>query len=209
VGAAALTDVAGLDVAAAERALRDGALAVLPTDTVYGLACAAYRRDACERLYLLKGREGAQPTALVLGSVDNLLQNVLPELLGRSGVLIQRALPGPITLILANPGRRFAYLCGGDPARVGVRVPVLPEPIARLADALGGLAMTSANLPGDPPPATLAEVPAALRAGSAVVVDGGRLPGVASTVVDATGPEPVILREGAQDVASVRELLAG
>jgi L-threonylcarbamoyladenylate synthase len=109
-----------------ERALRAGGLAIVPTDTVYGIGCAAYHRDACRRLYAVKARPREQPTALMLGSVDNLLEHVLPELLGRIGVLCRRVLPGPLTLVVPNPGRRFAYLCGDTPEKIGVRVPHLP-----------------------------------------------------------------------------------
>jgi L-threonylcarbamoyladenylate synthase len=95
-----------------------------------------------------------------------------------------------------NPGGRFAYLCGSTPDRIGVRVPELAPDIAELADAVGGLAMTSANRRGERPPGRLSDVPEELRAVAAVVVDGGTLPGVASTVVDITGPKPVVIRPG-------------
>src|SRR5207342_2094799 len=108
--------------------------AILPTDTVYGVGCAAYHRDACARLYACKARPPEQPTAIVLGTVSNLLENVLPEVMGRAGVLCRRVLPGPVTLVVPNPGRRFAYLCGTTPTRIGVRVPVLAPDVARLAD---------------------------------------------------------------------------
>jgi L-threonylcarbamoyladenylate synthase len=179
-----------------ERLLRDGALAIVPTDTVYGIGCAAYRRDACLRLYRCKSRPLDQPTALVLGSVENLLENVLPELMGRAGVLCRRVLPGPVTLVVPNPGRRFAYLCGSTPDRIGVRVPQLRDAVARLADAVGGLALTSANPRGAPPPPSLADVSDELRALCAVTVDGGVLRGTPSSVIDITGPEPVLLRAG-------------
>jgi L-threonylcarbamoyladenylate synthase len=179
-----------------ERALREGGLAILPTDTVYGIGCAASHRDACTRLYACKSRTPDQPTAVVLGSVGNLLENVLPELVGRAGVLCRRVLPGPVTLVVPNPGRRFAHLCGTTPGRIGVRVPVLAPDVARLADAVGGLALTSANLRGEPPPARLADVPAELRGLCSVEVDAGELAGTPSSVIDVTGPEPVLLRAG-------------
>jgi L-threonylcarbamoyladenylate synthase len=179
-----------------ERALRAGGLAILPTDTVYGIGCAAYHREACARLYACKSRPLGQPTALVLGSVENLLENVLPEVMGRAGILCRRVLPGPVTLVVPNPGRRFAYLCGTTPERIGVRVPPLAPDVAALADALGGLALTSANLRGEEPPARLADVPQALRDLCAVAVDGGELHGTPSSVIDVTGPEPVLLRAG-------------
>jgi L-threonylcarbamoyladenylate synthase len=189
-----------------ERALRGGGLAIVPTDTVYGIGCAADLPDACARLYECKSRPADQPTALVLGSVARLLEDVLPELTGRAGALCRRVLPGPVTLIVPNPGRRFAHLCGATPERIGVRVPLLPADVAGLADAVGGVALTSANLRGEPAPARLRDVPAELRGACAFAIDGGRLAGTASSVVDVTGPDPVLIRAGA-DAQSVLALL--
>jgi L-threonylcarbamoyladenylate synthase len=191
-----------MGMSAHERALRGGGLAIVPTDTVYGIGCAACLRDACERLYECKARPADQPTALVLGSVDHLLAHALPDLAGRAGALCRRVLPGPVTLIVPNPGRRFTHLCGAAPTRIGVRVPVLAAEVAGLADAVGGLALTSANLRGEPAPARLADVPPALRGACAFAIDGGDLAGTASSVVDVTGPEPVLIRAGA-DAESV------
>jgi L-threonylcarbamoyladenylate synthase len=179
-----------------ELALRGGGLAIVPTDTVYGIGCAADLPDACARLYECKARPADQPTALVLGSVARLLDHALPGLTGRAGALCRRVLPGPVTLIVPNPGRRFAHLCGATPMRIGVRVPVLAAEVAGLADAVGGLALTSANLRGGPAPALLADVPAGLRGVCAFEIDGGQLAGTASSVVDVTGPEPVLIRAG-------------
>jgi L-threonylcarbamoyladenylate synthase len=189
-------------MSAHERALRSGGLAIVPTDTVYGVGCAAGLRDACERLYECKSRPADQPTALVLGSVAHLLDHALPELTERAEELCRRVFPGPVTLIVPNSGRRFAHLCGATPTRIGVRVPVLAAEVAGLADAVGGLALTSANLRGEPPPARLADVPAKLRDACAFAIDGGELAGTASSVVDVTGPEPVLIRPGA-DAESV------
>ena len=93
-----------------ERLLRAGGLAVVPTDTVYGIGCAAALPDACARLYRLKERPARQPTAVVFGSVAT-AEEVLGEPLPRD------LLPGPITLIVPNPGGMFAHLCGSTPAR--------------------------------------------------------------------------------------------
>ncbi|MDX6533528.1 MAG: L-threonylcarbamoyladenylate synthase [Gaiellales bacterium] len=180
----------------AERRLRAGELAILPTDTVYGLAAAAYLRGACTTLYELKERPADQPTAVVLGSVDNLLENVLPELMGRQGVIAGKVFPGPITLVVRNPGRRFAYLCGSTPERIGIRVPDLAPAVARLADGVGGLLMTSANRRGEPAPARLEDVPQELRDAAAFAVDAGDLPGTPSAVIDVTGAGPRVLRDG-------------
>jgi L-threonylcarbamoyladenylate synthase len=178
-----------------EEALRGGALAILPTDTVYGIGCAAGDRDACARLYACKARPPDQPTALVLGSVDGLLR-ALPELSDGQAARYRRVLPGAVTLVVPNPARRFAHLCGTTPERIGVRVPVLVPAVAALADAVGGVALTSANLRGEEPPARLADVPDELRRLCGVVVDGGGLAGTPSSVIDVTGPEAVVLRRG-------------
>jgi len=176
-------------------ALRAGALAILPTDTVYGIGCAAGDGAACRRLYACKSRPPDQPTAVVLGSVDGLLA-ALPELSGDPAERCRRVLPGAVTLVVRNPARRFAHLCGAAPERIGVRVPVLLDEVARLADAVGGVALTSANLRGEQPPARLAEVPAELRRLCAVEIDGGELAGMPSSVIDVTGAEPTVLRRG-------------
>ena len=178
-----------------EGALRRGALAILPTDTVYGIGCAAADREACARLYACKSRPAGQPTALVLGSLAGLLA-ALPELDAATARRCGRVLPGAVTLVVPNPARRFAHVCGATPERIGVRVPVLLPEVARLADAVGGLALTSANLRGEEPPARLADVPDELRRLCAVELDGGELAGMPSSVIDVTGAEPAVLRAG-------------
>ena len=177
-------------------ALRAGKPVVLPFDTVYGLAADPYRPEPTRRLYRLKGREPAQPSALVAGDLDDLLECV-PELRGRAATLARALLPGPFTLILPNPARRFAWLTGTNPEAIGVRVPELEGPGAEVLARVRAVVATSANHPGGPDPATPADVPEEIRAGAAAVVDGGRLPGTPSTVVDLTGAEPRVLREGA------------
>jgi L-threonylcarbamoyladenylate synthase len=176
-------------------AIRAGLLAVIPTDTVYGLACSPYREEPVGRLSELKGRPLAQPIALVAATVDTLLECV-PELRGRAGVVARSLLPGPYTLVLPNPARRFPWLTGDRLDTIGVRVPDLSGPGRELLRAVGAVAATSANLHGGPDPRSLEEVPAELLA-AAAALDGGELPGVPSTVLDVTGSEPRVLREGA------------
>ncbi len=177
------------------RRLRAGELAILPTDTVYGIACAAYLRPAVERLYALKQRPASQPTAIMCGSVENLLSNVLPEARERAGAILQAVMPGPVTLIVPNPARRFAATCGDTPEAIGVRVPVLQSDVAALADAVGGVVISSANARGEPAPARVDDVPGRLREACGVVVDAGLLPGTPSVVIDVCGAEPVIVRD--------------
>lgn len=178
------------------RALLDGGLAILPTDTVYGIAAAAGSRAGCACLYRVKQRPPSQPVAVIAGSVDGLLSALLPELDGAAAAVVRRLLPGPLTLVVPNPGLRFPHLCGDRPQAIGVRVPVLAAEVAALAEAVGGLAMTSANLRGDAAPAALDEVPQELREVCALAVDGGRLPGSASAVIDVTSAAPAVLRDG-------------
>jgi L-threonylcarbamoyladenylate synthase len=180
----------------AVKAIRSGRPVILPTDTVYGLGATPYTSDAAERLYALKGREATHPTALLAHDVDMLLECV-PELRGRAATVVRALLPGPLTLVLPNPARRFRWLTGARPNTIGVRVPELPGEAASVLEQVGAVAATSANRPGGRDPRTLDDVPAEIRAGSAAEIDGGELPGVASTVLDLTGHEPKVLREGA------------
>jgi L-threonylcarbamoyladenylate synthase len=180
---------------------------ILPTDTVYGLACSAFREEAVRRLYALKGRSAVQPTALVASSVDALLACV-PELRGPASAIARAVLPGPFTLVLPNPAQRFRWLSANRADTIGVRVPLLTGDAKAVVDAAGAVAATSANLPGGPDPRRLTEIPGELLAGAAVVVDGGELPGIPSTVIDVTGPTPVVLREGAVSAEEALRLLA-
>ena len=162
----------------------------VPTDTVYGLA-AAPSEDAVRRLYLAKGRVEAQPTALVVHDLD-VLRELLPDLSGKQEQIAAVLLPGPYTLVLPNPARRFPWLAGSHPETIGVRIPALPGSAGELLARVGALAATSANLPGGPDPRTLGDVPEQLRLAAAAL-----LPGTPSTVIDLTGSEPLVLREGA------------
>jgi len=186
-------------VAEAAAAIRAGGLVVLPTDTVYGLACSPYREGPVRALSERKGRTPEQPIALLAASVDELLECV-PELRGRSAVIARALLPGPFTLVLPNPARRFPWLTGSRPETIGVRVPALAGVGSDLLDEVAALAATSANLHGGPDPRRLVDVPAELLE-HAVPLDGGELPGMPSTVLDLTGPEPRVLREGAVPAA--------
>jgi len=186
--------MSGVDEALA--ALRAGKPVVLPFDTVYGLAADPYREEPARRLYRLKGRDQSRPTALVASSLDYLLECV-PELRGRAASLARLLVPGPVTLVVPNPGRRFRWIAGMNPDAIGIRVPELEGPGREVLDRAGALIATSANHPGEPDPKRLEEVPEDMRAGAAAVVDGGELPGTPSTVVDLTQRDPRVLREGA------------
>ena len=180
--------------------LRAGGTAVIPTDSVYGLVCSAADESACAEVSRLKGRDLAQPSSVLVATI------------GAAGELTQDArglalLETGATVILPNPDRRFPWLCGTTPERIGVRVSRFDPQLEAVLAELGPLLATSANLHGGPDPATLADVPPAIASCVEVLVDGGRAEGVPSTVLDLTGPRPVILRAGQQGPHTLKELL--
>lgn len=160
-------------------ALRAGEPVLLPTDTVYGL-CAD--ESAREKLAALKGRDPSQPIALLFADVETALARV-PVARRARGLL-----PGPFTIVAEG---------------VGLRVPELPDQVREVVAALGAVLATSANRHGGPDPRRLDDVPPEIRAACGAEIDGGELPGMPSTVVDVTGPEPRVLREGAVRAAEV------
>ena len=180
----------------AVQALRDGKPIVMPFDTVYGLAADPREEEPTKRLYELKGRDLTEPSALVARDLD-LLVKCVPEFRGRTASLAGLLLPGPVTLILPNPARRFRWLTGTNPEAIGVRVPEFDGPGAEVLARVGAVVATSANHPGGRDPKRLDEVPDDIRAGAAALVDGGELPGSPSTVIDLTGGKPRIIRDGA------------
>jgi len=156
-------------------ALRAGRAVILPTDTVYGLCALPGHEDV---LYELKGRDRSKPVALLAAEVAALVAAVP----GLDPSLLECYLPGPYTLVM-----------GG----VGVRVPVLPSTAAEIVREVGVVAATSANLSGGADPRRVEDVPEQIRAACGAIVDAGELPGVPSTVIDLTGHEPRVLRQGA------------
>lgn len=177
-------------------AIKAGELVVIPTDTVYGLACTPDREESARRLSALKGRVAGRPIALVAPSVESLL-DFTPELRGRAEALIRALLPGPYTLVLPNPAQRYPWLTGNRPDTIGVRVPDVEGSARELLAAAGVVAATSANRHGGRDPRRIDDVPAEILDAVAAAYDAGELLGVPSTVLDLTGPEARVLREGA------------
>jgi L-threonylcarbamoyladenylate synthase len=184
----------------AVRAIRSGELVVIPTDTVYGLACTPYREAPVRALSALKGRSPDQPIALVAASVDWLLECV-PELRGSAATAARALLPGPFTLVLPNPAGRFAWLAGARAETLGVRVPAVDGIARDVLERAGAVAATSANLHGGADPRRLEDVPSEILSRVAATIDGGELLGSPSTVIDLTGSAPRVLREGAVSAA--------
>ena len=196
------------EIEEAVAALRSGRPVVLPTDTVYGLCATPYSEEPVCRAYRLKGRDPLQPSALLASDVDMLFE-CLPELRSRIGPVLRSLLPGPFTLVVPNPARRYPWLTGSNPVAIGVRVPDLPAPADAVLARVGAVMATSANLHGGPDPASLEEVPPELLAGCAAAIDAGELPGIPSTVIDLTGDEPELLREGAVTAEEALKRVAG
>jgi L-threonylcarbamoyladenylate synthase len=201
-----------VSVDAAVAAIERGEPVVLPTDTVYGLCASPHTEPPTRAVYRLKGRDDGKPTALVAADVDALVAAV-PELRGRGEAVARALLPGPYTLIFPNPSRRFPWLTGDRPETIGVRVPAVDGEAAEVLRRVGVVLATSANLAGGPDPRRLEDVPEPIRTGAGAVVDAGELPGTPSTVLDLTGGEPRVLREGAvpaaEALAQVASALSG
>ncbi len=156
-----------------------GGLALFPADTVYGLACDAQNRSAVQRLYQLKRRGLAKPSAVMFFDLELALA-ALPELGPRTRAALERLLPGGLTVLLPNPAQRFPLACGEDPRTLGLRVPSG----GLLADVHWPVIQSSANRAGEPDPRRLQDVSDLIRSAADLVLNGGELPGTPSTVVD-------------------------
>lgn len=165
------------------RCMAVGGVAVFPADTVYGLACDPDTPEAVRRLYGLKGRRADKPSAVMFFTLEPALA-ALPELGSRSREALTRLLPGPLTVLLANPLGRFPLACGPQPGVLGLRVPSLTDAIAPLAGVRWPVLQSSANHSGGGDARTLDAVPGPIRAGADLLLDGGELAGTPSTVVD-------------------------
>ena len=182
-------------------------MALFPADTVYGLAAGAESAEGVERLYALKGRRPDKPAAVMFFDLS-LALSALPELPARTRAAVDRLLPGPLTLVLPNPARRYPLACGPQPERLGLRVPRVAEPLASVRVPV---LQSSANLSGGSDPRRLADVDPRIRKGVDLEIDGGELPGTPSTVVDLSGYEGsgdfTVLREGAVSAEEVAATL--
>jgi L-threonylcarbamoyladenylate synthase len=184
--------------------LNHGGLVVFPTDTVYGLAALPYQSEFVERLYVVKGRNSARAIALLISDPGELAQ-VSNGPSATAMRLAKRFWPGPLTLIVTrNPS--LPDVLSPQPT-IGVRIPDHPVAL-ELLRMTGPLAVTSANLSGQDNTNTAQEALGQLRGRVDLVIDGGRTPGgIPSTVVDCTGSEPVILREGPISDREIRKVL--
>jgi L-threonylcarbamoyladenylate synthase len=180
---------------ALERTIARGGVVVFPSDGVYGLACDPLDAAAIARIHELKGRDDGKPSAVMYFS-PLAFRELVSGLGPRTAAAATALLPGPVTLVVANPDHRYPLACREDRERLGLRLIAGP-----LAGAMCPVLQTSANLSGEPAVSVLAEVPGSIRDGADLVIDGGTLPGLPSTVVDLAtledGGDWRVLREGA------------
>jgi L-threonylcarbamoyladenylate synthase len=199
--------ISSADAETFERCIAVGGVAVFPADTVYGLACDPHFDDAVRRLYALKGRRPDKPAAVMFFARDLALA-ALPDLGARTRAAVEALLPGPVTLLLPNPARRFPLACGPDPETLGLRVPAFPPALAALEDVRWPVLQSSANHAGGSDARELSEVPAAIRREADLLLDGGPLPGTPSTVIDVRAFETTgewrIVRQGAVSFETIR-----
>lgn len=180
-------------IAAAVGALKFGDIVGVPTDTVYGLGADPWHSGASDRLFLVKGRPRNVELPIFVADEEQALQ-LATSVPASARRLMRLFWPGALTIVLPRRPGLDADL-GEDDATIGVRCPDHPVPLA-LCHALGPFAVTSANRHGQPSVTTAATLAAELP-GVALVLDGGRCEGAPSTVVDATGDTPRLLRAGA------------
>lgn len=192
--------------AALEATVAGGGVVVFPADGLYGLACDPLDADAIARIHELKGRDDGKPSAVMYFS-PLAMRELVGGLGPRTKAAVSALLPGPLTLVVDNPERRYPLACREDPERLGVRL--LGGP---LAGAMVPIFQTSANRSGEPAPSRFADVPAAIVAGADLAIDGGELTGLPSTVVDITAIDADgswrVLREGAVSSGDLAARLA-
>jgi L-threonylcarbamoyladenylate synthase len=191
---------------ALERTISGGGVAVFPSDGLYGLACDPLDAGAIAKIHRLKGRDDGKPSAVMYFSplaIRELVANLGP----RTKAAVSALLPGPATLVIANPQRRYPLACRQDPERLGIRL---------IAGPLGGtmcpVFQTSANLSGESAASRFEDVPDSIVEGADLAIDGGELPGLPSTVVDITSIEDDgswrVLRDGALSPGDLASRLA-
>jgi L-threonylcarbamoyladenylate synthase len=191
---------------ALERCVSGGGVAVFPSDGLYGLACDPLDAGAIARIHRLKGRDDGKPSAVMYFS-PLAIRELVSGLGPRTKAAVSALMPGPVTLVVANPLRRYPLACRQDPERLGIRLVGGP-----LAGTMSPVFQTSANLSGEPAPTRFEEVPASIREGADLAIDGGELPGLPSTVVDIAAIEDDgswrILRDGALSPGDLASKLA-
>ena len=181
------------EIQSALEVLQGGGIVAFPTDTVYGLGALAFDNTAIESIYTAKDRPLEKAIPILIADVDD-LEKVTANVPSMALLFASRFWPGPLTCIV--PKKQTLPLAVSATSTVAVRIPDHMDARALLR-AAGPMAVTSANISGQPSPSTAEEVYDQLNGRIPLILDGGKTPGgVPSTLVDCTGEKPVILREG-------------
>jgi L-threonylcarbamoyladenylate synthase len=191
---------------ALQECVAGGGVALFPADGVYGLCCDPLNERGVGRIHELKGRDARKPSAVMYFSP--LAMRELVSAMGeRTRAAAGALLPGPVTLVIDNAEHRYPLACREDPGRLGVRL--IEGPLAGMPLPVF---QTSANPSGGESPAAFAELDPRISGGADLAIDGGELPGVASTVIDLTeldsGGHWRLLREGGMPAGEVERMLA-
>ncbi|WP_458095860.1 L-threonylcarbamoyladenylate synthase [Roseomonas sp. WA12] len=194
-------------LARAAALLRAGALVAFPTETVYGLGADATDGRAVAAIYAAKGRPSFNPLISHFPDAASALAEVVPD--DRARALAEHFWPGPLTLVLPrHPRSRIDQLTGAGLDTLAVRVPAHPLALALLRETGLPLAAPSANRSGGVSPTTAGHVLDGLEGRIAAVLDGGPCAvGLESTVLDLSGPEPLLLRPGGITPAAMEPLI--
>jgi len=192
---------------ALERCVGAGGVAIFPADTLYGLACDPLNAKAIERIHAIKGRDEGKSSAVMYFS-PLAMRDLVSGLGSRARDAVGALLPGPVTLVVANPEHRYPLACREDPERLGVRLIEGP-----LAGAMTPVFQTSANRSGAPAPTRFDEIHQGILEEVDLAIDGGELIGAKSTVVDIARSDQgggwTILRAGAMNREDVERALRG
>lgn len=197
----------GADAArvALQQRVLGGDVAIFPADGLYGLACDPLREEAIERVHAIKGRDDGKPSAVMYFS-PLVMREVVSALGPRVREGVATLLPGPVTLVVPNPERRYPLACRADRERLGIRLIDGP-----LTGTCVPIFQTSANRSGEPASSGFDEIPPEIIEQVDLAIDGGPLTGLPSTVVDLTKLDESdrwsVLREGAVSIEEIREAL--
>ncbi|GBE18947.1 threonylcarbamoyl-AMP synthase [archaeon BMS3Abin16] len=190
-------------IKAAGQIIRDGGLVVYPTDTLYGLGCSALDEEAVQRVFEVKKRDPTNPLSIAVCNLRMLRRYTSFD--SQAMRVMECFLPGPVTFVLRKKALPDVLTGGGG--SVGVRIPESRVALKLIMEVGVPIVSTSANISGQAPPETADEVMAQLPEVD-LILDGGKIAGRGSTIIDLTTCPPRILREGAKpawEVAAVIE----
>ncbi|OHO78900.1 threonylcarbamoyl-AMP synthase [Corynebacterium sp. HMSC036E10] len=192
-------------VRAAADAVRAGRCVVLPTDTVYGIGCDAFNNDAVATLLATKRRGPDMPVPVLVGSWST-IQGLVREFSDTAKTLVEAFWPGGLSIVVPE-APSLPWNLGDTRGTVLLRMPNQPLALELLQET-GPMAVSSANISGNPPAQAAAEAKAQFGDAIGVYLDGGEAEvGTPSTIIDISKPQPVILREGAIPVERIGEIL--